>query len=220
LTHDEEPIIGPPVPRNGRKGAFLKTLRKLHAWIGLSGSALGLLFGITGFLLSHRAVMKIDTGQAESQSVQVELAQPPASIDALAQDLAARYGYPMSRVRTRVQAPKPARFGGAQVTNVEQWSIVMAGHARFIRATYMPGNKVVQLEQTQAGFIGALERMHKSEAGDAPWILLADAFAGSLVFLTLSGILLWTRLDGPKLLAAGLALGGVTLAILVAARAW
>ncbi|HZU53115.1 MAG TPA: hypothetical protein VFF77_04415, partial [Holophagaceae bacterium] len=104
MTQDEEPIIGPPVPRNGRKGAFLKTLRKLHAWIGLSGSALGLLFGITGFLMSHRAVMKIDTGQAESQSVQVELAQPPASIDALAQDLAARYGYPMSRVRTRVQA--------------------------------------------------------------------------------------------------------------------
>lgn len=199
---------------------FLQTLRKLHAWIGLSGSAFGLLFGITGFLMSHRAVMKIDTGKAEAQSVQVELAQPPASIEALAQDLAARYGYPMSRVRTRVQGAKPTRFGGAQVTNVEQWSIVMAGHARFIRATYMPGNKVVQLEQTQAGFIGALERMHKSEAGDAPWILLADAFAGSLVFLTLSGILLWTQLDGKRLLAVGLVTSGCITLILVAARAW
>lgn len=220
MTRDEEPIIGPPTPRNGRKSSFLKTLRKLHAWIGLSGSAMGLLFGITGFLMSHRAVMKIDAGQAEAQSVQIELAQPPASIDALAQDLAARYGYPMSRVRTRVQASKPARFGGAQVVNAEQWSITLTGHSRFIRANYTPGNKVVELEQTRAGLIGSLERMHKSEAGDAPWILLADAFAGSLLFLTLSGILLWTRLDGPKLLAAGLALGGLSTVILIAARAW
>ena len=77
---------------NPTRASFLQTLRKLHAWIGLSGSAFGLLFGITGFLMAHRAVMKIDTGKAEAQSVQVELAQPPASIDALAQDLASRYG--------------------------------------------------------------------------------------------------------------------------------
>ncbi|HET8714232.1 MAG TPA: PepSY-associated TM helix domain-containing protein [Holophagaceae bacterium] len=220
MTRAEAPNLGAPVPRNGRKGAFLKALRRLHAWVGLSGSALGLLFGITGFLMGHRAVMRIDTGQAESRSVQVELAQPPASIDALAQDLAARYGYPASRVRTRVQAPRPARFGGAQVVNAEQWSIVLTGHARFIRASYTPGNRVVQLEQTRTGLIGALERMHRSEAGDAPWILLADAFAGALVFLTLSGILLWTRLDGPKLLAAGLAVGGLAATVLIAARAW
>lgn len=202
------------------RASFLQTLRKLHAWIGLSGSAFGLLFGFTGFLMNHRAVMKIDAGKAEAQSVQVELAQPPASIDALAQDLASRYGYPMSRVRTRIQAAKPARFGGAQVVNAEQWTVTLAGHSRFIRAAYIPGNRVVQLEQTETGFIGALERMHKSEAGDAPWILLTDAFAGSLVFLTLSGILLWSQLDGKRLLAAGLVTGGFVTLILMAARAW
>ena len=35
------------------------------------------------------------------------------------------------------------------------------------------------------------------------WILLADTIAGSLIILALSGILLWTRLHGPRLLAAG-----------------
>ena len=38
------------------------------------------------------------------------------------------------------------------------------------------------------------------------WILLADTVAGSLIILALSGILLWTRLHGPRLLAAGLGL--------------
>lgn len=52
------------------------------------------------------------------------------------------------------------------------------------------------------------------------WILLTDAFAGGLVFLSLSGVLLWTRLSGPKLLAAGLMLAVVVTAIGVASRAW
>jgi hypothetical protein len=49
---------------------------------------------------------------------------------------------------------------------------------------------------------------------------VADAFAFALVFLTLSGILLWTRLAGPKLLAAGLAGSGLAIAMVVASRGW
>ena len=60
----------------------------------------------------------------------------------------------------------------------------------------------------QAHFLQVLKRLHKGDGGQTGWTLLTDAFAGSLVFLTLSGILLWTRLDGGKLLAAGLAFGG------------
>lgn len=50
--------------------------------------------------------------------------------------------------------------------------------------------------------------------------LASDAFAGSLVFLTLSGMLLWTRLSGPRMLAVVLALGGLLTIILIAARGW
>ena len=45
-------------PRS-RRGIFLKWLRKTHAWIGLWGAALGLLFGITGILQNHRSILKI-----------------------------------------------------------------------------------------------------------------------------------------------------------------
>lgn len=202
------------------RASFLQKLRKLHAWIGLSGAAMGLLFGISGFLMNHRAAMKIATPTPEVQRVQVELAQPPATIEALAADLAARYGYPAARARLKVQSAKPARFAGAEVLDAEQWSITLPGHSRFLKAAYVPGDRVVKLEVGQTGFLGAMERMHKAEAGDAPWILLADAFAGSLVFLTLSGILLWTQLDGKRVLATGLVIGGFALLIVVASRAW
>lgn len=206
--------------RHVRRHGFLRLLRKLHAWVGLSGASLGLLFGLTGFLMSHRAVMKIDVGASEAENLQVELAQPPATIEALAQELGTRFNYPASRMRLKVQPARPARFGGASVTGAEEWSVVMAAQSRFARAVYTPGNRTASLEQRRTGLIGSLERMHRSDAGDIPWILLADAFAGSLVFLSLSGVLLWTRLDGPKLLAAGLALGGLSAIIVIAARAW
>jgi hypothetical protein len=111
-------------------------------------------------------------------------------------------------------------MGGAEVKAAEQWSVAFTGHAHFALATYVPGNRSVELEQRDADLLQALKRLHKGDGGQLGWILLSDAFAGAMVFLTLSGILLWTRLAGPKLLAAALALGGLGAIALVASRAW
>ncbi|MDB5932854.1 MAG: peptidase [Massilia sp.] len=46
-----------------RRATFLKWLRKMHGWIGLWGATLGLLFGSSGILLNHRAVLKIPAVQ-------------------------------------------------------------------------------------------------------------------------------------------------------------
>jgi hypothetical protein len=207
-------------PSEPRKGAFLRQLRRFHAWVGLAGASIGLLFGLTGFLMSHRSVMKIEVGHAEPQKIQIELDHPPATIEELAATLAAKFGAPPSRIRTRVQAPRPARFGGQAVTAAPQWVVMVSGHAHFARATYLPGNHTLDLERSDAGLIEAMERLHKQEAGQAGWILLADAFAGALLFLILSGTLLWTRLAGPRLLSAGLVLGGLVVAVSIAVRAW
>lgn len=208
------------IPRHSRKTRFLRLVRKLHAWIGLGGAVFGLLFGITGFLLNHRGVMKIESGQIQERKVAVEFPEAPASPEALARTLAARFNVPMARVRWLTKAPKSGRLGGAQVQAAEQWTVAFFGHAHFATATYTPGNRTVELEQRDANVVQALKRLHKGDGGQFGWILVSDAFAGALVFLTLSGTLLWTRLSGPKLLAAGLALGGLLTAILVASRGW
>ncbi|WLT30478.1 PepSY-associated TM helix domain-containing protein [Geothrix sp. PMB-07] len=208
------------IPRHPRKAAFLRVLRKLHAWVGLSGAAFGLLFGFTGILLNHRGVMKIEAGQISEHKVTVEFPEAPASPEALAQALAARFNVPMNRVKWLTKAGKPGRMGGAQVKVADQWTVAFFGHAHFALATYTPGNRTVELEQKDANFLQVLKRLHKGDGGQIGWILLSDAFAGALLFLTLSGILLWTRLAGPKLLAAGLAVGGLAIAILVVSRAW
>jgi len=202
------------------RGAFLRNLRRFHAWVGLTGASFGLLFGLTGFLQNHRAVMKIEAGQVEAHRVQLELDQPPATIEELAGTLAIRFGVPLSRVRSRVLPSKSARFGGQEVKAPAQWLVQVTGHAHFAKATYLPGNRTVEVERSDASLLETLQRLHKAEAGQAGWILLTDGFAGALAFLALSGTLLWTRLAGPRLLSAGLVLGGLIVAILVAARAW
>lgn len=198
----------------------LRFLRQCHAWIGLGGATFGLLFGVTGILLNHRAVLKLDVGKSEERKVHVALSAPPATPEALALALQGQFGWKPERVRARTQPGKAARFQGADVKVTDVWMVTYAGHAHSARAVYVPGNASVEVEQKDAGWVDALKRMHKSDAGDAPWILLTDAFAGSLLFLSLSGVLLWTRLAGSRMLAAGLVIGGAITLVLVAARSW
>jgi hypothetical protein len=58
--------------------------------------------------------------------------------------------------------------------------------------------------------------MHTGAGASAVWILLVDTIAGALMVLTLSGVLLWSRLRPPRLLGLGvlLALPFMTFAYL------
>ncbi len=94
------------------------------------------------------------------------------------------------------------------------------GHAHLALATFMPGNRTAELVPRDADFLQALKRLHRGDGGQFVWTLLSDAFAGALVFLTLSGTLLWARLAGPKPLAAGLAFSGLVIGTLVARGGW
>ncbi len=203
-----------------RAARILRWIRKLHAWIGLSGAAFGLLFGLTGFLLNHRGMLKIEAGQIQERKIAVELPVIPANPEALARELAARFNVPMARVKWLTKAGKAGRVGGTPLQTAEQWTVAFMGHAHFALATYTPGNHTVELEQKDANFVQALKRLHKGDGGQLGWILVSDTFAGALVFLTLSGLLLWTRLAGPKLLAVGLGVSGLLAGVLVAARGW
>ena len=56
-----------------RSVVFLRWLRKVHLWVGLWGAAVGLLFGVTGILLNHRAVLKIPVEKTIQRSIQLAL---------------------------------------------------------------------------------------------------------------------------------------------------
>jgi len=43
----------------GRRAAFLRTLRRLHAWTGLTGAGLGPIFRVPGLPKNPLALLKI-----------------------------------------------------------------------------------------------------------------------------------------------------------------
>ena len=57
-----------------------------------------------------------------------------------------------------------------------------------------------------------ITRLHKGVGMGVGWVLLADTLAGGLVFLSLTGLLLWTKLHGSRLTMAGLGLTSLGLA--------
>lgn len=62
--------------RNAKRGKTLRLLRKIHGWLGLWGALLGLLFGVSGFLLNHRYVMKIPAAEMEKTEIEIQVSSP------------------------------------------------------------------------------------------------------------------------------------------------
>ncbi|MGP1684247.1 MAG: PepSY-associated TM helix domain-containing protein, partial [Giesbergeria sp.] len=75
----------------------------------------------------------------------------------------------------------------------------------------------VQLDQADATPLGTLMRLHKATGTGVFWILLSDTVAGSLMLLSLTGLLLWSQLHTVRTLAVltsiGALLAGVWCAV-------
>jgi hypothetical protein len=185
------------------RSTFLKWLRKVHGWIGLWGAVLGLLFGVTGFLQNHRATMKIKVGGPVVSTVQmpVQSAQfrtPRELAGWLRTEL--KLDRPAERV-TRDPAG-PVTWGDQSVIQPEHWAVRFNAPNYVVSADYWKGGTFVSVERREQGVIATLEGLHRSTGASAGWILLADSIAGSMVLLSLTGVILWTELNRRRTIGA------------------
>ena len=209
------------LPLSWSRGAFLKWLRRTHAWLGLWGATLGILFGVTGILLNHRGTLRINAAKTDRIERELSLPDPkPENIEAFAAWLKTELNLDKEWSRVRTQAPREISWGGKSVTQPEKWSLSLSNPKRGYSAEYWVGNAYTTVRQFDRNVFAFLNRLHMASGMGVAWILLADTIAGSLIILALSGILLWTRLHGPRLLAAGLIFGSLTLAIVFVWRAF
>jgi uncharacterized protein len=201
-----------------RRSQFLKWLRKIHGWVGLWGAVLGLLFGVTGFLQNHRAVMKIKAGGPDVSSVEL-----PVAADAFhsPRDFAkwARDTLKVDRAPLRVQRDpaKPVTWGDQSVTQPEHWTVRFVAPRYLVDADYWKGGTFVHVERREQGLVGVLEAMHRSQGANIGWILLADSIAGSLILLSLTGVILWTELNRKRAVGATIFIVSVMTIIVLAA---
>jgi hypothetical protein len=109
----------------------------------------------------------------------------------------------------------PERTGeGRPPMQPERWTFVFGGPNKVMQVEYWVGNRSAGVRTTQNGFIATLTNLHKGTTMPAPWILLIDTLAGAMIFLSLSGVILWWETHRRRL--AGVVIFGVSVAVTVA----
>ncbi|WP_250514354.1 PepSY-associated TM helix domain-containing protein [Caballeronia sp. INDeC2] len=180
-----------------RRSTFLKWLRKVHGWIGLWGALLGLLFGVTGFLLNHRAPpLRIPTGEPQVSQMQMPL---PAAGFKTPRDMGVWLKKELkidgNLGRARREPAHPVGWGDKSTMQPEQWSVMVASPGGSVMAEYWVGNNFVSVKRTENTFLAMMTNLHKGVGLSVGWVLLIDTFAGSIILLSLTGVLLWTELN-------------------------
>lgn len=202
------------LPKTLSRGAFLKWLRRTHAWIGLWGAALGLLFGSSGILLNHREVMKIPAAKMAQKEIQLSLPEPrPTDPKAMAIWIGQTLELDTDRARIRRETGKTVTWNDIRLQQPPLWQITLRNPKRMMQAEYWEGNAYVSVKQSEGNLFSMLTNLHKGSGMGVGWVLLADTLAGGLILLSLTGTLLWTRLHGNRLAAIGLAFGSLSMAV-------
>jgi hypothetical protein len=214
--------------RVNRRLTFVRWVRRTHGWFGLWGALLGLMMGFSGIWLNHRNVLKLQLPDQQQINAQLELPDPrPATIDAMGTWLQQALKLDSPANNKRVERPRPVAWTergaerggeGRPLTQPERWTLNFGGPNKVIQVEYWVGNKSLGVRTTENGFVATLTNLHKGVGMPVPWILLIDTLAGSLIFLSISGAILWWETHRRRLV--GLAIFGVSVVVTVAIALW
>lgn len=193
------------------RGRVLHWVRVTHLWFGLWGAVLGMLFGITGFLMNHRTLLRVPVEKAETLRTQVSIPEAFENSAELTTWLRGRFALPKARAVTRIESPERVRFKGQDFEQPERWAVTLATSKFSVSARHVPGSGLIDLETQDATRWGVLMRLHTGSGASVIWVLIADTIAGAVVILTLTGALLWTRLRLPRLAGAAVLLAAPVL---------
>jgi len=214
-----------PGHRVNRRLAFTRWVRRTHGWFGLWGAMLGLMTGVSGIWLNHRSVMKLDLPDQQQSNVQLALPDPrPATADAMAGWLQQTLKVDRSATNIRVERSRPVPWAergsgersgeGRPPMQPERWTFVFGGPNKVIQVEYWVGNRSASARTTQNGFVATLTNLHKGTTMPVPWILLIDTLAGAMIFLSISGAILWWETHRRR--AAGIVIFGVSVIVTAA----
>lgn len=196
ITHPdtENSLTDSNEAKRARRGAFLKWLRKTHGWVGLWAIALTVLFGLTGILQNHRWTKNIE--RVEISTVHVALPTVrPTSPEALAEFLRTQMHLDRPAIGIRREPARPVPWGERSVMQPERWEVRFLAPDHFVTAEYWKGDNAVEVKRQQRGPVGTLTGLHMALGTHLSWVLVSDSVAVGLIFLSITGFLLWLKLE-------------------------
>jgi uncharacterized protein len=201
-------------PARWQRAGAVRWLKRIHAWTGLWGALLFLMLGISGVLLNHRNILKIETGEPTEVSAMDVAVSPGLITDEKALGLWAKREF---NLPTEPRTPKKEESGkkaflGKPRTEAPKWSQQFTHSNGRVTVDYIPGSTSVAVRQEATNALSLIKNLHKGTGVGVAWVLFMDSIAGALIAMSLTGFLLWTRLHGPRLLASALTLGSLAAA--------
>jgi uncharacterized protein len=215
ITHKAKSL--PPKPNSrSRRSAFLKLLRDVHGWIGLWGAILGLLFGVTGIIHNHRTVLKIELAKPASNEIKLTVPES-AKHSPNAMGIWLRDELSMDREpRIKKEKAEIVSWNGQDIRQPEHWDIRFVAPQYKVVVDYWVGSNMVNVKRTDETWVGTIDNFHRANGAGIAWVLLADTIGGSMILLSVTGVLLWTELNRRKTIGAIIFLASITGMIIVA----
>ncbi|MEM8936398.1 MAG: PepSY-associated TM helix domain-containing protein [Pseudomonadota bacterium] len=207
----------PFLPRFMDGQQTMRWLKRIHAWTGLWGAIAFCFLGVSGFLLNHsKSVARIDTGKAvEVSSVLIDIDPSEiTSVDDLGLWAGDFFNTPIKANPPRASSSPPDKsvlFLGQEVKPSQIWRQRLYAPNAIILVEYVPGSPSIKATKTAQNGWGFIKNLHKAAGMGILWVLLLDMFAGALIAMSITGVLLWSQLHGTRLLAIGIAGASVVM---------
>jgi len=195
-----------------RRVLFVRWLRKIHLYVGLWGAMLGFVFGATGILMNHRAILKIPVEKAVQKSAQLALPEAAPRFDKpeeMARWLQAELKLESLGLRSKAEPSRKVTWADREVQQPARWSFNFNSPHKSVNAEYFVGNRYVKVETQDATPLGLLMRLHASTGVTVFWVLLADTIGAGMVVLSVTGLLLWSRLNPIRLSTVAVSLSAL-----------
>jgi len=200
-----------------RYAQFVLWVRRTHGWVGLWGALLGLTFGLGGIWLNHRAVLKLPPVAQHRSNTQIALPDPmPETAPAMAQWLQTELQFNAPANTVRVEPPKAVPWSDT-VRQPEHWMFSFGGPNETVQIDYWRGNQSVTVSTVSNGFVATLTNLHKGVGMSVGWILLVDSLAVSIIFLSISGVILWVQMNRRRAVGVGIFCTSVAVACSIVA---
>ena len=208
----------------------VRWVKKTHAWTGISTAILALIFAWSGFMLNHRTHFTLG---APALTDQFTIPAPEtgfASPQDLADYLVEKYGLRTSPVLEHIEAtPQPAgrgmgmgmgqlpegaapvmtggRGGGGAggVAKGPSFSASWQAPGGDFNGAWVVGSGEIAVTRSDRGFNRIVNRLHSGRGLEGgAWHFIISAYAVMLMFLSLSGVMLWSRVSGTARVGGGL----------------
>ncbi len=204
----------------------VRWVKKTHAWTGILSAVLALIFAWSGFMLNHRTHFTLGEPAQTSGMTIPAPSEGFASPQELADFLDAEFGLrtsPTLGFDDGTSQPTGMGMGQASAGAAQ----AMGGGGRRGGANAAPkgpilsaswqapggdfsgqwvvGSNEIAINRSDRGFNRIVNRLHSGRGLEGGgWHFIISAYAVMLLFLSLSGVMLWSRVSGTAKVGGGL----------------